>query len=249
MSTAANPASTSDQPSHERERIDQAIGRMDDVLRQQEDVVHRQQQAYGGVKFGSGFFGWLTATGIVVLLGALAGAVALAVGGSQHITVRDAMNSQPIASATVATALGIILVGYLCGGYVAGRMARFHGGRQGVGVWLWAVAITLAAVAAGLLVGNRYDLQDRLKNMPRPHLVPGTQLSTGVALVAAMLVLSLIGAVLGGLAGMRFHRRVDRAEVERLAPERAELERAERDASGPDQIGPDQKGKQPQASR
>jgi hypothetical protein len=41
-------------------------------------------------------------------------------------------------------------------------------------------------------------------------------LTTGavVALVAAVVV-SLVGAVLGGLAGMRFHRRVDRAGLGR----------------------------------
>jgi len=207
---------------------------MDAILRQHEDMVHRQQQAYGGVQFGSALFGWLTATGVVLLLAALAAAVGLAMGGAQGITVRDAMNSQPIASATVATALGLILVGYLGGGYVAGRMARFQGGRQGVGVWLWAVAISLVVVAAGLIAGDQFDVAGRLKNVPRPTLVPGTQVATGIALVAAMLVISLIGAVLGGLAGMRFHRRVDRVELER-----AELDRT----------GSDREAEQPQASR
>lgn len=32
----------------------------------------------------------------------------------------------------------IVLVAYYCGGYVAGRMARFDGMKQGLAVWLWA---------------------------------------------------------------------------------------------------------------
>src|SRR4051794_41604789 len=36
-----------------------------------EAVVERQKERYGGIKFGSAFFGWLTATGTAVLLTAL----------------------------------------------------------------------------------------------------------------------------------------------------------------------------------
>ena len=37
------------------------------------DVVGREREEHGGVKIGSAFFGWLTATGMAVLLTALAG--------------------------------------------------------------------------------------------------------------------------------------------------------------------------------
>ena len=32
----------------------------------------------------------------------------------------------------------VLLVSYYAGGYVAGRMARFDGAKQGLAVWLWA---------------------------------------------------------------------------------------------------------------
>src|SRR3954470_4427599 len=45
-----------------------------------EAVLQRQQERYGGMKFGSAFFGWLTATGTAVLLTALLAAAGTAVG-------------------------------------------------------------------------------------------------------------------------------------------------------------------------
>ena len=62
--------------------------------------------------------------------------------------------------------LVILFVAYLAGGYVAGRMARFNGARQGLAVWLWGVAITglLAAVAA--VAGPQYDIPAQV-NLPR----------------------------------------------------------------------------------
>ena len=108
--------------------------------------------------------------------------------------------------------LVILFVAYLAGGYVAGRMARFNGARQGLAVWLWGVAITglLAAVAA--VAGPQYDIPAQV-NLPRIRTNElNSALQTTIAIAGAAAV-ALTGAVLGGLAGMRFHRRVDRADT------------------------------------
>src|SRR5687768_7626034 len=44
------------------------------------DVVAREKEEFGGFKFGSAFFGWLTATGMAVLLTALLSAIGAGVG-------------------------------------------------------------------------------------------------------------------------------------------------------------------------
>ena len=49
--------------------------------------------------------------------------------------------------------LVILFVAYYCGGYVAGRMARFHGARQGFAVWVWALVIAIVVHRWGLAVG------------------------------------------------------------------------------------------------
>src|SRR5690349_13100636 len=50
------------------------------VIRTRRNVVAEQRRRYGGFRWGSAFFGWLTATGTALLLTALALAVG-AVGG------------------------------------------------------------------------------------------------------------------------------------------------------------------------
>ena len=45
-----------------------------------EVVLTRQKEEFGGIKFGSAFFGWLTATGTAVLLTALLTAAGAALG-------------------------------------------------------------------------------------------------------------------------------------------------------------------------
>ena len=149
MSTAAQPTGHHDDPSapgHDRR-----------------SVVARQKEEHGGVKLGSAFFGFLTATGMAVLLTALVTAAGAVVGLASNTPVGAAASEATQAASTVGVVGGIILlvilfVSYYCGGYVAARMARFNGVKQGVAVWVWALLV----------------------------------------------------AVLGGLAGMRFHRRVDK---------------------------------------
>lgn len=111
--------------------------------------------------------------------------------------------------------LAVIFVAYLAGGYVAGRMARFNGLKQGLGVWLWAVIIAIVAAAAGMLAGARFDVLARVNSFPRLPLNEGTLTTGGILVAIGVVAASLIGALLGGLAGMRYHRRVDRAGLYR----------------------------------
>ena len=48
------------------------------------EVVGRQKDAFGGMKFGSCFFGWLTASGTAVLLAALVTGVGAAMGAQRR---------------------------------------------------------------------------------------------------------------------------------------------------------------------
>ena len=106
-----------------------------------------------------------------------------------------------------------------CGGYVAGRMARFHGARQGMAVWLWAVLAAVVVAMLGMLASAWFDVLATVGALPRLP-IDASLLPTGGGIGAALvaLVASLVGAVLGGLAGMRFHRRVDRAAARDETP-------------------------------
>ncbi len=181
------------------------------------DVVSREKDAFGGMKFGSCFFGWLTASGTAVLLAALVTGVGAALGLSRNVDVTNPTPAQTESIGFVGgiVLLAIIFVAYLAGGYVAGRMARFNGLKQGLGVWLWAVIMAILIGAAGWLAGARYDVLAQVNSFPRLPLNEGTLTLGGIIAAIGVVAVSLIGALLGGLAGMRYHRRVDRAGLGR----------------------------------
>ncbi len=166
---------------------------------------------FGGTNLGAAFFGWLVAVGMTVLLTALAAVVATAVGYSEEITQTEAERSAgTITLVTAAVLLAVLLVAYYCGGYVAGRMSRFDGGRQGAMVWLIGLLASVVAGALGWIAGDQYNLLDRgaVQRIPFP-----TDELTVAGVVTAIVVLlgTLLLAVVGGIVGRRYHDRVSRA--------------------------------------
>jgi len=176
----------------------------------QRQIEQRQREQFGGMKVGAAFFGWLTATGAAVILTALVAVAATALGLTGNLTVDQAANNpQSLGLVGGILLLAVVFLAYYCGGYVAGRMARFHGARQGLGVWLWAIAIALALALLGLIAGSEFNILGRVG---LPQITNPQSVVTPFGIVSALLILgvSLLGAVLGGLSGMRFHRKVDR---------------------------------------
>ena len=138
----------------------------------QRAVVSRQKDRYGGIKWGSAFFGWLTATGTSVILTGLLLAVGTAVGLAAADDISDAQsqagqNAGKLGLAGAISLLVVLLIAYYCGGYVAGRMARFNGLRQGIAVWVWAVVITAAIAIATAALGDKYNVLDRVGGFPQ----------------------------------------------------------------------------------
>ena len=199
----------------ERRAVDTPPRRAETVTtgRTAEAQVERQHERFGGFNLGAAFFGWLVAMGLTALLTALLGAAGAAIG------ITELSDSEAAGSAETLSLVGAILffavlaVGYFAGGYVAGRMSRFDGARQGLGVWGFGLAVTLLLAAAGAIFGSEYNLLGDL-NLPRLPVDEGS-LATGAAItLAAILIGTLIAAILGGKAGERYHRRVDRAGFE-----------------------------------
>lgn len=93
------------------------------------------------MKFGSAFFGWLTATGTAVILTAVLAATGTAIGLGNNANASRAVDATSWNAGTIELVGGIVLAlillfAYYFGGYVAGRMMRFGGVKQGVAVWL-----------------------------------------------------------------------------------------------------------------
>ncbi len=169
-------------------------------------VIKRQKAQFGGMKIGACFFGWLTAAGTAVILTAVVAAVLGAIGMNLAPNTLDP-NTVGITSAIALIA--VVFVAYLAGGYVAGRMARFNGMKQGLGVWLWAIVIAIVAVILGVVAGRQFDLTGQAIGVPQIPFDPAGLTTRGILTVLAVLAASLVGAIVGGLAGMRYHRRID----------------------------------------
>jgi len=160
----------------------------------------------GGIDWGSAFFGWIVALAVAVSLTALAivlgdalvaGDVGGIVGGGSWDDAR---------AAAVAVLCAIALISYLTGGYVAGRMSRFGGPKQGLAMWTFALLVGGGLALAGALTGSDIDVVGRLD-----LLQASANAGTGVAAFAALLVATLLAAVTGGALGERYHRAIDRA--------------------------------------
>ena len=166
---------------------------------------------FGGLNWGACFFGWLVAVALAILLTSIVGAVASAVGSNADITQSEAeREAGTIGIVAAAILLLVLLIGYYAGGYVAGRMSRFDGGKQGLGVWAIGLIVTVLAVIAGVAFGSEYNILDRV-DLPRIP-VPTDELGVGALITAiAVVVGTLLAAMLGGKVGHRYHNRVDRA--------------------------------------
>ncbi len=176
------------------------------------DSLDVQHDRFGGIKWGAAFFGWLSANGLAVLLIALLSAAGVAVGLTNGVSSADdaAANANTIGIGGGVAILVLLAVAYFAGGYVAARMARFDGLRQGFAVWLIGLVAVLVLAGLGAAFGAKYNVLSKL-NLPRIPIDEGTATTGGVIALVAVLVVTLLAAMLGGKSGERYHRRVDRA--------------------------------------
>ena len=177
-----------------------------------EVVPERQRERFGGMNIGATFFGWLVAVGMAVLLTALLSAAGTAVAISELSTGEAVDSADTIGLAGAIGLIVIALISYFAGGYVAGRMSRFDGGRQGVGVWLWAIFVAVLLAVIALIAGDEWNIFAGL-DLPRLPIDEDTT-TAGIVVLVLLLGGTLLAAVLGGKAGERYHRRVDREGLE-----------------------------------
>jgi hypothetical protein len=172
----------------------------------------RQRDEYGGINWGAAFFGWLVAVGLgAILIGLVAGAGA-AVGLTQLSGSEAQSNADTIGLGGGIALLVVLMIAYYAGGYVAGRMSRFDGARQGAGAWLVGLLITIALGVVAAVLGDSYNVLSQL-NLPRIPIGSETLTTGGIIATLAVLLGSLLAAVLGGKVGERYHRKIDRAGV------------------------------------
>ena len=196
----------------------------------------------GRISLVSVLAGTLVAYGAFAVLLALTAAVADAVGFDTELAGTDWRELGTAGGVVVAV---VLLLCYLFGGYVAGRMARRAGVTNGFAVFV--LSLVVAIGVTGLV--NLFTDGDEILSDLRAIGVPTSSREWGdVGTVAGIgsLLAMLLGAVLGGGLGERWHgkllaRALDpsvgpeaeaRAAAERARAELAERERALHEADG-----------------
>lgn len=166
---------------------------------------------YGGFYWGSDFIGFAVATFFTIvflgIIAAIAGGVGYQVGAPlPKIGQSVSSTTQTIGiGAAIASLIGLFIA-YIIGGYTAGRMARFDGVKNGIGVVIWTVIVGAILGVAGGILGNKFNVASQL------HLTinSSTFTTAGIVALAVSLIVMLLGAMVGGLMGERYHRTIDR---------------------------------------
>lgn len=190
--TAAAPARRPDDREHMRE------------------VRARQREEFGGINWGAAFFGWLVAIGVGALLVGLLAAAGTAVGLTTLSETDATTNAEDIGIGGAIALVAALAIAYYFGGYVAGRMSRFDGARQGFGAWAIGLIVTIVLAVAAVVLGEEYNVLEQL-NLPALPVGESELLGGGALALAAIILGTLLAAVVGGKAGERYHRKVDRA--------------------------------------
>lgn len=191
----------------ERERGARAVethGDRIDVGRARSDVgVAEARNRFGGIDIPATLGGMLTALAVLVLLGGLIGAAIGAIG--YQTGVEGAAEELSIAS--LVGGLITLFIAFLIGGWAAGRIARYDGGKNGLLTAVW--AIVLAAILSGVAaaLGAKYDV---FRNVELPQFFSRDAATIG-GIVSALIAIAamLLGGFLGGKWGERYHRRAD----------------------------------------
>lgn len=177
-----------------------------------EDREDRLRDMYGGVDWLASFLGFVFAVVAGAVFSALAGVVLAPLGFSPNLS----------GSIGAAVITGLVLLGvlifltYFFGGYVAGRLARFDGGRNGAMLLVWTflagVLFLLAAgVFSGFLPGGAASAIGGFMDSASSAIGGLSQAGVvGIVVVVAALLLALLGGFLGGRLGSRYHAEIDR---------------------------------------
>ena len=174
----------------------------------------RLREVYGGVDWLGSFIGCIFALvcGTVLLL--LLSGIVLA-----PLSFTLDLQGQEIGAAAI---VGLVIVGlslflaYFAGGYVAGRLVRFDGGRNGAATVVWGILLSVifgvfSFLLAGFLPGGISGALESFREssvLPAANSLVGLGL-LGVGIAVGALLLMLLGGFLGGSLGTRYHTRID----------------------------------------
>lgn len=169
----------------------------------------RLRDMYGGVDWLASFLGFVFALVAGGVFSLLAGIVLTPLGLS--LDLGGEIGAAAITGLVILAVL--VFLTYFFGGYVAGRLARFDGGRNGSMLLVWTVvSVALLALAAGVFSSFLPDAAASAIGDSVDNIGAIAQAGTiGLIAAAGALLVALLGGFLGGRLGSRYHSEIDRA--------------------------------------
>jgi hypothetical protein len=175
-----------------------------------EEREDRLRDMYGGVDWLASFLGFIFALVAGSLFSLVAGLVLAPLGVSMDLAGAEI---GPAAITGLVLVAILVFLTYFFGGYVAGRLARFDGGRNGAMLLLWTgVTVLVLALINAVLSGF---LPEGIDNLIQNNLLSTIGGLSGLGIVGVLifvgaLLVALLGGFLGGRLGSRYHAEIDR---------------------------------------
>lgn len=170
----------------------------------------RLRDMYGGVDWLASFLGFVFAAVAAAVLSLIAGLILVPLGFS----LDPGPGELGPAAITGLVILGLLIfLTYFFGGYVAGRLARFDGGRNGIMTVVWALVVGVLILAVSpILPGAIFEgVQNFMQTTVLPTIGGLSNLGVvGIVIIVAILLVALLGGLLGGRVGSRYHSEIDR---------------------------------------
>ena len=165
--------------------------------------VREARQRFGGIDIPATLVGMLTALALLVLLGGLIGAAIGAIGYQTGLE----NTADDLSIASLIGGLVTLFVAFLIGGWAAARIARYDGARNGLMTAVWAIVLAAVLSALAALLGDKYDV---MRNVDLPQWF-STDALTIAGIISALVAIAtmVVGGLLGGIWGERYHRRAD----------------------------------------
>lgn len=162
------------------------------------------EAGHGRFSFVSVLAGLISAYGAFAIIAAIVGAVLSSLDVHTEFRTNDWTSSGAVAGLATAASL---LLAYLFGGYVAGRMARRSAVLHGVAVFVG--SLVLIAVVSGVvaLLTDDAQIRDNLRSVGLPTTW-GQVTDVATVGVIVSLVAMAVGAIGGAILGEGWHTRL-----------------------------------------
>ena len=180
---------------------------------------------FGGFSITSVLAGVLVAYGAFAILAGLATAALDAFGDDTNLST----DWETLGTTGGLVVAGLLFLAYLFGGYVAGRMARRNGLAHGAGVLILGIVVVTAVAALARRSADPDTIASNLRSLGIPTTADEYGQAGTVAGIASLVAL-IVGSLLGGALGERWHARLFARAVDPNVGAQAETARQAEEA-------------------